>query len=333
MEKTKNKKCLRMIKILLIFVLIVGIVIHFGGVNAAIETTAAGDSEATDDVVNWFQGFFSFILGFGTGPLSKALALLVNLFNGLMLVLLYLVFFSSGIISNPLLFPTPDNLIYNRIAFFDPNFINPTTVDNAPVQILKTTIQNLYYSMFTIAITIFIIAAMVIGIKLALSSIASEKAQYKEALKNWVLGIVLLFTVHFLMAGVFKINEVIVETAYKTINNSLSFQVDVGKATLGGSMGTLLSGFLSLASDAINAVVGTNFDFSKTPAVSGFMGFYIMMIAYSATDVLYAIAVTMLLFQTIALIIVYAKRLFYCVFLGIMAPLVVAADVIKKSMN
>ena len=44
---------------------------------------------------------------------------------------------------------------------------------------MQGVIQNIYFSFFTLAGTVFVLAAVIIGIKLAFSALASEKAQYK----------------------------------------------------------------------------------------------------------------------------------------------------------
>ena len=143
-----------------------------------------------------------FIFGFTKyGVIVNAIVSVITLIESIVVILLWIIFGATGLGFSGI--PFPDDLIFNRVAFFDPNFINPTTVSNAPVHMMQSIIQNIYFSMFTVATAIFIIAAMVIGIKLAISSIAEEKAQYKKSLTNWIMGIVLLFSAHILMAGIF----------------------------------------------------------------------------------------------------------------------------------
>lgn len=51
------------------------------------------------------------------------------------------------------------------------------------------------------------------AIKLAISSIAEEKAKYKSAITSWLMAIVLLFTIHYFMSFVFYLNESVVKMA------------------------------------------------------------------------------------------------------------------------
>ena len=184
------------------------------------------------------DAFVGAIINAGSGILTGTLAQFITSIGVLLFTILYLVFQSIGASANWHDMPWPDDLVFNRLAFFDPNFINPPTVNgnlivDSPVAAMHDIIQNMYYSFFILAGTIFVIAAMVIGIKLALSTLATQKAQYKTALTNWVMGVVLLFTVHFLMAGIFYINEQIVESAYTVVENSIKFPLDI-VSTVGG---------------------------------------------------------------------------------------------------
>jgi len=160
----------------IICIMLVIIVIFMPMVNvfAEINTVNSENPDATT-----VKGFLAWGMTMSLGPLTAALATLVNVVLIVVFTLLYFIF---SPISAGYAFPFPDQIIFNKIGFFDPNFINPTTVNGSPVKILQELIRNLYYTGFVIAGTVFLIAAMVIGIKLAISTIASDKAHYKQAL-------------------------------------------------------------------------------------------------------------------------------------------------------
>ena len=82
--------------------------------------------------------------------------------------------------------PMPDTIVFNRFAFFDANFINPAK--GSLIKGFGDILSDLFASFQTVAISVFIIAAMVTGVKLALSSVAAKKAQYKEAALKWITG-------------------------------------------------------------------------------------------------------------------------------------------------
>lgn len=321
MIKLKNNKCILMITIIVLMIVALNI-LPLSSIHADTnEALKASDAE------NLIEGAIGWVLSTGAGVLATPITYVINMVNVIIFSILYLIFIGSGISDTIFSFPTPDNVIFNRIGFFDPNFINPTPVASAPVVQIQTVIQSLYYSFFTVAITIFVIAALVIGIKLALSTIASEKAQFKNALKNWVMGIVLLFTIHFLMAGIFAINEEIVKIASDYAKNDIEFNVQIssGIPVIGNALSSIIRG------------VGDFFG-AETPVdafkVHGYLGLIVQFLVKAiGGDLLSSIALTIILFQTVAIVTMYIKRLFYCIFLGIIAPLVIATDVVKKSMG
>lgn len=290
------------------------------------------DQSIWGDISNFFGGLLKSILDIGSGVLAAPFATLITTLALLVFIVLYIVFGSVGINDGFLSFPFPDNIVFNRMSFFDPNFINPTQVNDksAPVYLLQGTISSLYYTFFILALTIFVIAAMIIGIKLAISSIASEKAQYKQALNNWVFGIILLFTVHFLIAGIFALNEGIVEVAYD-VAGTIKFEFDVLEAIpiAGHAIHNLLGGVSDLLSN-----FGLDVDLQPTVNLSGYSGLLLMFVIKAlAGDLVSSIVLFILLGQTIALVVMYIKRLFYSIFLGMLAPLIVAVDVIRKSIS
>lgn len=307
----------------------------------------------TATVQNWLDPILGVLLNVGTGALGAPIALLLNCFAIIIFLVLYTIFQFMGA-SGGINFPFPDQIIFNKLAFFDPNFINPPTVDgilinSSPVAVMQSLIKDMYYSFFVLAGTIFVIAAMVIGIKLAISTIASQKAQYKAALTNWVMGLVMLFTVHFLMAGIFYINEQIVEAAYKVSQSSdIKFSFDWAEMLtriIGIGVGAGTGGVTGAAiANGLGKTIGNFFSWASsifgkeesltTVTMYGYQGYIITLLLNAAAgDLVSSIIVLIILGQTVSLVVTYTKRLFYCILLGMMAPVIVAMDVIKKSIG
>jgi len=282
--------------------------------------------------VDFVKGILGKILKISTGPLTTAISLLLNSVIGIVFILLYFVF---SPISAGLSFPFPDQIIFNKLAFFDPNFINPPTytgtnaaagalIGKSPVVILHGLISNLYYTGFVIAGTVFLIAALVIGIKLAMSTIASEKAHYKQALMNWLTGLFLLFTTHFIMLIIFTVNEQLVNIL-SLAADTVTFKIDLARMIpVGGkTISSLVNG--------ISSFFGGSDEITFKEA-NGYGGLIMRFAVYAfGGDLTSSIICGVLLGQTCALLIMYTKRLFYSIILGIIAPLIVAADIMKKT--
>lgn len=115
-------------------------------------------------------------------------------------------------------FPWIDKVIFNTVPILDVNFINPASGSlfedsNGNMTGVGNVIRNVYFTLLSIALGFIVIVIAVIAIKLAISSIASEQAKYKEAVVNWAMCLVLLFGLHFLISFLFFLNEKMVEVA------------------------------------------------------------------------------------------------------------------------
>lgn len=322
-----NKKIIFTVLLLLVAISILS---SFGDNSVFARLTHEDEIEEPGGISDFLGSLIGNLLNMGSGVLGVAFTTLVTVIAALIFLVLYTVFGTLGMSDGFTSFPFPDAIIFNRLSFFDPNFINPTTVyGKAPVYLLQGIISSMYYTFFIIALTIFVIAAMVIGIKLAISSIASEKAQYKQALNNWVFGIALLFTVHILMAGIFALNEAIVEVAYDLAGN-ITFKMNAVKAI--PLVGNTISNLLGTVSDILGKF-GVDASLELNIDMKGFSGLVLMYMWYAiGGDFISSLVLCIVLGQTVALVVMYTKRLFYCIFLGMLAPLIVAVDVIRKSM-
>lgn len=312
--KLNYRKILKVIFIITLFVIIF---IPTSNIFAAINPDNP-ESETASNVKN----FLMWVLKIGTGPLTAAIAGLMNAIIAIVFLLLYF-FFSP--ISAGFAFPFPDQVIFNKIGFLDPNFINPTDVPGSPVYVLQGLIRNLYNTGFVIAGAVFTIAAMVIGIKLAVSTIASDKAHYKQALVTWITGLLLLFTTHFIMLAIFTVNEEIVHTVSKASKEiTFSFQLTEAIPFVGKTITSIVNVIAGWFTDDVRIFEIT---------VPGYGGLLLKFAAAAlGGDLVSSIVCAILLGQTCAIIIMYLKRLFYSIILGIVAPLIVAADVMKKTL-
>ena len=64
---------------------------------------------------------------------------------------------------------------------------------------LQNTIKFWYQIIRTLAIVGMMSVLVYIGIRILLSSTAEQKSKYKELLNDWLIGMVLLFTMHYIM--------------------------------------------------------------------------------------------------------------------------------------
>lgn len=112
---------------------------------------------------------------------------------------------------------------------------------------------------------------------------------------------------------------------------TIEFDFDVLEAVpiAGHAIHNLLGGVSDLLSS-----FGLDVDLQPTVSLSGYSGLLLMFVIKAiGGDLVSSIVLFILLGQTLALVVMYIKRLFYSIFLGMMAPLIVAVDVIRKSIS
>lgn len=312
----KNKNTIKKVISVLSIVMLLFVVIA-PTVDARISTDANGsDGTSTFDVLVKIVDHLGTFIG---SAAFAGLASVVTLLGLVLFMLMRELFMVSGIVSSWSSFPMPDTILFNRVAFLDPNFLNPAK--NALVSSFSNVIKNTFESFRIIAIAIFIVAAMIIGIKLAVSSLAAEKAKYKQAIMYWITGIIILTVLKYIISAIFIINEEIVEIAFRT-QDSIAFQVPTAEAI--PVIGTFIKSIRELF---------TNKEY-LTVSVPGYLGFFLRYLLQGlGGNLLSSIIAFIVMGQTITLLIAYIKRMVLCVMLAVASPLIVAVDTINKSVG
>lgn len=150
-------------------------------------------------------------------PLLEAIGSVIYAVGSLMEWVLGMVFKA---ITGTNMFPWADAILFNAVPFLDVNIF--TAADNSLVSILYVFLTGTYYSLLTMASTFFGIAVMVSAVKLAITAIAEDKARYKKAIVDWILGLVMLWGIHFFISFVLYLNEQLVVVASNIVSSSLA---------------------------------------------------------------------------------------------------------------
>ena len=134
-----------------------------------------------------------------------------------------------------------------RIALLDINFINKVDKDkNGNPQgyvgqingwlKLRNTIASWYMTLRTLALVSMLATLVYTGIKMVTSSIGKDKAKYKQMITDWIMALVILFSMHFIMAFILtsieQVNTLFTNgtTGTRTIkitNNGVTFYTNV----------------------------------------------------------------------------------------------------------
>ena len=215
-------------------------------------------------------------------------------------------------------FPWADYIIFNCIPILDVNFINPTTNSLFGSGFsggnIGNIFRNIYFTGLSIAVGFLGIIVAVMAIKMAISTIASEKARYKESIVTLLTTLILLFGTHYLLSFTFYLNEKLVEVASNIVQN-----IETKDTKVDGTSKT-----------AVEIVSGMGqYFYDKALADGGKTSVLKVQKAAPIPTVLYL----MFIVQSLMFLFAYFKRLFYVAILSVMAPIVVIYDFLRKAIS
>ncbi len=145
---------------------------------------------------------------------------------------------SGGLDDDEMFWFSIDKAVFNRVALFNINYFDTKdsykvgdkeiTADHNNLKI-KENITTSYYICRIISLALSVIILIYIGIRMAISTVASDQAKYKKMLMGWVESIVILFVMPYIMSALFTFGESVTGIFYN-IRNSLLGQKVPGSA-------------------------------------------------------------------------------------------------------
>ncbi len=173
-----------------------------------------------------------------------------------------------------------------NINFFD---FNGNGANESVVKTFRQGVATWYFALRNLSIIISLAILIYIGIRMAISTIASEKAVYKKMIVDWTVGFTILFFLHYIILLIITINNQLVDLIY----------------SVSSSGNNILSDYTQ---ELFNNIFSVSF-------VQGWGS----LIVY-----------TMLFGTTLALFVMYMKRLFTTGFLIVISPLITITYSIDK---
>lgn len=202
---------------------------------------------------------------------------------------------------------------------------------------LRGTISKWYVTLRNIALVAMMIILVYIGIRMLLSTIASDKAKYKQMLQDWFMALLLLFLMHYIMAFSVKIVEKVTDIVDSSVDNKQYFSLipyseDSGKekkfkkfikeAGLEDCYITADGQPTKDADDASGILYPTN--------LMGYIRIDAELTTFGTVYIGKALCYFILVLMTIYFVFTYLKRVLYMAFLTIIAPLVAVTYPIDK---
>ena len=269
----------RRLKRIVIIVFLIIYILNFFCMNNNVYAVTEG---TVNSIVNLMGGIAS-IIWWPKRIIITSLAFITNLVTTMLAK-------ADGIVgSENINFVTPFHIFFNQLQIIDINVLNLDINQNSVSYTIRSQIAKWYYIMRLIASVILIY----IGIRMAISSIASDRAMYKKMLIDWVTSLAIIFLLHYVVTFIIGLNSSIVNAlaiVTKTLNIENNNALEHALGAIGGKALTGV-GISSLTATAVYA---------------------------------------MLIFQTLAFLIAYINRMIKVSFLIIISPLITITYAIDK---
>ena len=206
---------------------------------------------------------------------------------------------------------------------------------------LSGTISRWYVSIRNIALVAMMIILLYIGIRMLLSTLASDKAKYRQMLQDWLIGLLLLFLMHYIMAFSVTLVQKLTEIVSSSIDENVyavKFPVDKnGKMVEWFNKNDMTQFLYDSNGDPLGSEDGTtdvnNDDVAYVLYPTNLLGRVRLEMQFDTGGVNYVgytICYLVLVFFTIYFIFIYLRRVLYMAFLTIIAPMVAMTYPIDK---
>ena len=208
-----------------------------------------------------------------------------------------------------------------------------TTSPQNMAEQLRDTISTWYVALRNIALVMMMIVLLYIGIRMLISTLASDKAKYRQMLYDWLVGLVILFFMHYIMAfSVTLVNQLTKVVSSRVDENGFTVIIpDDTNSKLTDYIKN--TGNEELKEAIVNEKLESdeNGDFVVYPTnLLGKMRLELQLANWGTDYIGYAICFIVLVLYTLFFAFTYTKRVLYMAFLTLMAPLVAVTYPIDK---
>lgn len=199
-----------------------------------------------------------------------------------------------------------------------------TSNQNSAVM-LKETISSWYNALRNICIVLMLSVLVYIGIRMLLSSVASDKAKYLTMLKDWFVGLCLLFLMHYIMAFSVTIVERLTDVVKTSVDGDAYAVVIPAEEKIKKAVTEDLK-----QGDAIAKGEDGKEYLTWPTNLMGSLRLQLQMQQYGAQYIGLSICFLILCLFTLYFTITYMKRVLHMAFLTLIAPMVALTYCIDK---
>lgn len=168
----------------------------------------------------FLDGLLESVIGLFTMPIRAVAVGVARGINALTAGLAYIEGATdTGTVSS---FLTPFDVLFNKVKVFEINFFDIAT-GNTPeaksvVNQIRLGVAGWYFALRTIAASILLCMLIYVGIRMAITTIATDKAMYKKMLVDWCSSMALLFLLHYIMIFTINVNNAIINALSTGVN-------------------------------------------------------------------------------------------------------------------
>lgn len=125
--------------------------------------------------------------------------------------------FGLGSYAIPVIKYGPEQIFSNKVPGLDANFINPTDWGNdeqnekSVAKQLQQIIASWYNALRNLVVVGLLSILVYIGIRMMITSIASDKAKYKQMFMDWLIALCLVFFLHYVMSFTMTVTQMITD--------------------------------------------------------------------------------------------------------------------------
>ena len=193
-----------MSRILIIFIIIITLFEFF-----CLSNVSYAALEITDEFVNSLTGLMGGMVAYGIWMQRLIILGVSTVFNGFLSTSFAACCgvnsgFSAGI-------ATPYSIFFNKYVLFDVDFFNfNKTSENSTIIDIRSAVAEWFYIIRNISSAVLLCILIYVGIRMALSTVAEEKAKYKKMFLDWVCSLALIYILQYIIIFTVTTNNAIV---------------------------------------------------------------------------------------------------------------------------
>lgn len=149
---------------------------------------------------------------------------------------------------------TIEDLFFNRIPLLDANFFSETAGgkeinEGSTIAIIRKVVRLWYISFRNVAIVVIAVVIIFAGVKMAISTVAEDKGNYKKMLVSWTKALVIVLVMHFFMYAIQYFNAKMLEILQDSLANKYGAEVDPDTGQPIGNTGQVYNTIVKRAFD------------------------------------------------------------------------------------